>query len=228
MLGGFHPLRGISEMIERTIAVGLEHLVLGDNGTRAADGWLAPGLGQRPPIVRSAIPVIVFLVGVSVQSAAESGDREGTFYLWTPEEISSRLPPGEAAFILDVYAVTEHGDFDGGDVLHLPTALARYAQRHGQRLPALLARLDANRARLRMVRAKREHPSRDEKIIVAWNGMMITTLALAAEVFDERRYREASLRAARFLWRAQWGPDGRLWRVSLHQRRSIAAKQDFS
>ena len=53
--------------------------------------------------------------------------------------------------------------------------------------------------RLNQVRAQRVPPHRDEKVIVAWNGLAITALALGAQVLGERRYFEAAAQAARFL-----------------------------
>jgi hypothetical protein len=112
---------------------------------------------------------------------ADSAGREGVFFVWTPEQIRSALPPREAALAIDLYGVTPEGNFEGSSILHLPVSLNEYARRANLPLAGLLSELDTIRGRLRLAREKRPHPLGDDKVITAWNGMMITALAEAAE-----------------------------------------------
>jgi uncharacterized protein YyaL (SSP411 family) len=68
------------------------------------------------------------------------------------------------------------------------------------------ARLDAARRRLSDARRSRPRPPRDDKVLVAWNGLMLSALARAAQVFDEPVYRDAAAAAARFLQARLYDP----------------------
>ena len=82
------------------------------------------------------------------------------------------------------------------------------------------------REKLRIKREERIHPYRDEKIVTAWNGMMITSLAIAGELLNDQRYREAAITAAQFIWKHNRADDGGLWRTHLHGSSSIDATQE--
>ena len=59
--------------------------------------------------------------------------------------------------------------------------------------------LESARKKLLAARAQRPHPPRDDKILTAWNGLMISAFARAAQVFDDPAYETAATAAARFL-----------------------------
>lgn len=157
---------------------------------------------------------------------ADSDGREGRFFLWTPAQIRAALPADDARLAIELFGVTEAGNFDGSNILHLPLPLAEVARQHHLSLPKLLNRVDRIRQRLYQVREQRVHPGRDEKILTAWNGMMITALAEAAELLDDARYQQAAVRAADFLWQVNRRDNDRLWRARLHDRSSVAASQE--
>jgi hypothetical protein len=75
-------------------------------------------------------------------------------------------------------------------------------------------------------REQRIHPYRDEKIVTAWNGMMIVALAEVAQILHEPRYATAALRTAEFVWASSHRDNGELWRVHLAGRSSVAAIQE--
>ena len=146
---------------------------------------------------------------------ADSKGEEGLFFLWTPVELREALDPEEAELAIDLWGVTEQGNFEDSNILHLPAALDWYAAAKGMYLPELLSRIDTVREKLWQAREKREHPLRDDKIVTAWNGMMITALAEGSEVLGDEQYLAAARRAAEFLWQTNRRPDGSLWRVHL-------------
>ncbi len=82
------------------------------------------------------------------------------------------------------------------------------------------------RERLRAARAEREHPLRDEKVLVAWNALMITALAKAYQSLGSPRYLKAATRAAEHLWRNTRTATGELRRMLLAGRSSVAAAQE--
>ena len=133
---------------------------------------------------------------------------EGAFYVWTKKEIDAAL--GDAAEIFDFhYGVQPHGnapegsdpqdEFRDRNILierHPIAETAKHFKKSENEVQQSLAR---SREKLLLIRAKRPRPHLDDKIISAWNGLMISAFARAAQVLDEPRYLEAATRAARFL-----------------------------
>ena len=157
---------------------------------------------------------------------ADSEGREGVFFLWTPERIRSALPSEDVELALDVFAVTASGNFEGENILHLPKPLPEVAAQRNMPLQDLLASVDRIRERLYEVREERIHPLRDEKIVTAWNGMMITSLARAGEALGEERYLDSAKRAAHFIWEHNRRDSGGLWRAHLDGSSSVEANLD--
>jgi uncharacterized protein len=133
---------------------------------------------------------------------------EGAFYIWTKKEIDDAL--GDIAEIFDFhYGVQPHGnapegsdpqdEFRGKNILierHTIAETAKHFQKTEEEIGKLLAQ---SREKLFSIRAKRPRPHLDDKIIAAWNGLMISAYARAARVLDEPRYLEIATRAAKFL-----------------------------
>lgn len=157
---------------------------------------------------------------------ADSEGQEGTFFLWDEEELEALLSKEQAALAIELYGVTWEGNFEGRNILCLPTPLPQVAEQKGLALEALYQQVDAIRERLYQAREQRIHPIRDEKILTAWNGMMITTLALAGDLLDRPGYSEVARRAAGFIWDHNRSREGRLLRSHLNGRSSIPASQE--
>ena len=148
---------------------------------------------------------------------ADSEGEEGKFYVWTPDETRAVLGERDAAVFDFHYDVTPHGNFENGaSILHEVHALRETAL-HFKLLPdqarELLARA---RAKLFEARAKRVRPHRDDKVLSAWNGLMISAFARGARVLGDERLREHAERAAEFVWRTLYdersGELRRRWR----------------
>ncbi len=150
---------------------------------------------------------------------ADSEGEEGRFFLWTPAEIRAVLSAEDADLAIEAFGVTEKGNFEGRNVLHLPRPLPELARTVGMDEAGLLARLDRIRWRLYRVRARRVAPLRDDKIVTAWNGMMITALAEAGRLLHAPEYLHAARRAAEWLWRRHRQGE-RLLRASFDGRAS--------
>ena len=158
----------------------------------------------------------------STQDADSEGE-EGKFFVWTPAEIAEVLGADAAKTFCRVYDVTPEGNFEHGhSILNRPKTLEQCAQILGRDAKDLARELAESRAKLLAVREKRVHPGLDDKVLVAWNGLMIDALAQAAGVLDEPRYREVATRAADFILSTMRRPDGRL----LHTWRGGQAKLD--
>jgi len=159
---------------------------------------------------------------------ADSEGQEGKFFVWTPDQIKAVLTvPEVAGFAIDIFAVTQAGNFEGNKtILNLPVSLQAYAEDKQLTLQDVMQRLDVVREKLLAERNKRIPPLRDDKIITAWNGMMITALASAADVLQEKRYLDSAIRTAEFIWTTLRNTDNTLWRSYLDGKVSVPASQE--
>jgi uncharacterized protein YyaL (SSP411 family) len=142
---------------------------------------------------------------------ADSEGEEGKFFVWTPDEVTTVLGE-DAKIFMHVYGVTEYGNFEGKNILHLYEDLASTATEMNLDLDELENRLAACRARLFAVREKRIHPARDEKIITSWNGLMLRAFVTAAAAFGDRSFLATATANAAFMLRVMVR-DGRLYRT---------------
>jgi len=145
---------------------------------------------------------------------------EGAFYVWTKGEIDGVLG-ADAAFFCTHYGVkpggnVEHdpqGEFTGKNVLMQRQSLATTAHEHGLEVAAASDQLLGCLEKLRTVRAQRPRPHLDDKIITAWNGLMISALAQGVRVLGEKAYLVSATRAAEFIRRELYDePSGTLYR----------------
>ena len=168
---------------------------------------------------------------------------EGAYYTWTPAEIAAALMdggtaadgtgahPGDAAahgegsaadgpvssadvrLFGEAYGVTQHGDVEGRTVLHEAADPDVLGARYGLTVEAVEKRLEAMRRRLFAVRERRAAPARDDKVVTAWNGLMLAAFAEAARVLGRDDYRRAAEANAAFLLENLRDARGRLLRT---------------
>jgi uncharacterized protein len=153
---------------------------------------------------------------------ADSEGEEGKFYVWTPTEVEQALGPDAADDFCYVYDVSEEGNFEGHSILNLPKPLDVCAKLRGRDVEELRRELADSRRKLFEIRNRRIRPGRDDKVLVAWNALMISALAQAAGVLDEPRYLAAAKKAADFILHEMRREDGRL----LHSWRGGKARFD--
>ena len=146
---------------------------------------------------------------------AETDGEEGAYYVWSRAQVEGILGGGEdSALFARVYGLDGEANFEGGRyVLHLPEPLAERAEALGTTPEAMEARLAPLRAKLLAARRRRPAPRLDDKVLTAWNGLMIAAYADAHRVLEEPAYREAADRAADFLLARLRTPDGGLLRT---------------
>jgi uncharacterized protein YyaL (SSP411 family) len=148
----------------------------------------------------------------STQDADSEGE-EGKFYVWSAAEIETVLGKDDAELFGYVYGVTPEGNWEGHNILHRGKTYEQNSRLLHLPEPELHARLNEARRKLYDVRSRRVWPGRDEKVLTAWNGLMIDAFARAAAVLDKPAYAETAVRAADFLLTRMRGPDGRLLRT---------------
>jgi uncharacterized protein len=125
---------------------------------------------------------------------------EGAFYIWTAAELRSELGDGDAAVFAQRYGVLEkgnvdedpHGEFTGRNIL--------YQAKPAEQMEVL----DRARAVLLELRGRRPRPHLDDKILTAWNGMMISAFAKGAQVLDLPEYADTARRALEFIRTRLW------------------------
>src|ERR1700719_4714116 len=134
--------------------------------------------------------------------------KEGAFYVWTEKEVDSALGEDSAVFKFH-YGVQPHGnapegsdpqdEFRGKNILIERHTIAETAKHFKKTEDEVRQSLARSREKLLSIRNKRPRPHLDDKIIAAWNGLMISAYARAAQILNEPRYLESAKRAAKFL-----------------------------
>lgn len=140
---------------------------------------------------------------------ADSDGGEGRFYLWHREQIRGLLDDAEYRLIGTLYGIDKPANFEGVWILHRSDAFRSVAERLGLEPARATALFDSARRKLFDARETRPRPGRDEKVLVAWNGLAIRGLARASAVLDEPAWDEAATRAVDFI-RTRMRVDGRL------------------
>ena len=137
-----------------------------------------------------------------------SAKAEGAFYVWTKKELDAAL--GSSAGIFNYHygvqpdgnvppVADPHAEFTGKNILIELQTVAETAKHFKKEEAEVRELLAKSRATLLALRAKRPRPHLDDKIITAWNGLMISAFARGAQVLDDPGYLEAATRAATFV-----------------------------
>ena len=143
---------------------------------------------------------------------ADSEGTEGTFYLWEPKQIASILDEDQTKLFNIYYGVTERGNFEGGKtILNVSTSVEQLGKEFWKSPNKIEKILAGARTQVFRERQKRIRPHRDDKVITAWNGLMISSLAYGGAVLGEEKYIAAAKSSAEFILSILY-KDGRLMR----------------
>lgn len=137
---------------------------------------------------------------------ADSEGEEGKFYLWTEEEIRKTLAPKDADLAVKLFGVETEGNYseavqkrNGKNILHFTKPLEQIASESQLTIEELISKLGKICKLLFKSRERRPHSTKDDKILVDWNGLMIAALAKASNVFDDPKYLQTGIKAAGFI-----------------------------
>ena len=193
------------------------------------EAWQETGKPEYAQVTRSILDYVAselqapaggFYSATDADSARPDGEmEEGFFFTWTPAEINAALGPDLAQQAAQWYDVSPDGDVEGRSVLRTWRTTDELAEQLELDPDLLESNIKKAQQRLKKVRAERPPPLRDEKVIVEWNGLMISAFARAGFALNEQRYLEIARKAALFILeniRSQ----GRLQRIWLDGKTS--------
>lgn len=159
---------------------------------------------------------------------AETDSVEGAYYAWTDMELQKALDKESYTWLMKHYGLADipdirgHKNTDGG-VLYLKRPLTETAVADGMSYEAMVEKQQKVMIALRKVRDKRKLPHLDNKIISAWNGLMIDAFARAGEILEKPEYIKAASRASDFILANLKKKDGTLYRAWHEGKAEITA-----
>jgi uncharacterized protein len=143
-----------------------------------------------------------FAASLDADSEDDHGELgEGAYYVWNRDQLRAALGQEDAAWAAEVFSVTPGGTFEHG------ASTLQLLSDHDQ------LRLADVRERLRIAREQRSRPGRDDKVVAAWNALLVDGLVQAAMIFDHPEWLQIAAEAAEHVWQLHWR-DGRLRRTS--------------
>lgn len=130
---------------------------------------------------------------------ADSEGHEGKFFVWSLEEITEALGAEDAKLFNAYYNITAEGNFEGKNILNVTRSVADVAAEAGISEAQLHKTLMAARTKLMALREQRIKPGRDEKVLTAWNGLMLASFAESAAVLERKDYAAVARKNAAFV-----------------------------
>jgi len=144
---------------------------------------------------------------------ADSEGVEGKFYVWTRAEVLSILGEEDGETFCDYFDISIEGNFEhGNSILNTPLSIEEFANKSGKSVEQITRIVNAGKRRLFNEREKRVRPGRDDKTLAAWNGLMLTAFAEAANILGRDDYRQVASRNAEFI-KTRMLKEGRLLRT---------------
>ena len=131
---------------------------------------------------------------------ADSEGVEGKFFVWTEAEVMQFLGEADGAIFCRIYDVTEGGNFEEKNIIHPILTLEQASKYFRMELGEIERVIADAKQKLFIEREKRIKPFRDEKIITAWNGLMLSGLAEAIKISPQPVYIDAVNRTVEFIF----------------------------
>ena len=144
-----------------------------------------------------------------IDQASPEEKGEGAFYVWSQTEIAAAAGQPAAAWFCYRFGVEAlgnvqndpHQEFTGKNILYQAHSIEETANHFERTAAEVEGAVKQTGEELMRIRAKRVRPHLDDKVLTAWNGLMISAFAKAGAVLKEARYSEAARRAADFIAR---------------------------
>ena len=151
---------------------------------------------------------------------ADSEGIEGKFYVWDKQELQEVLSD-EAALVCDFYQVKEQGNWEGRNILIRPDDVNEFALENEVSTEELEKKISTANSLLLTHRSLRIRPALDDKVLTAWNGMMLQGYTIAYKTFGHPEYLKTALSAGTFILDKMQREDGGLNRNYKNGRSSI-------
>ncbi|MFW6087942.1 MAG: thioredoxin domain-containing protein [Myxococcota bacterium] len=206
--GGFHRYS-----VDERWAVPHFEKMLYDNALLVrtyVDAWRATGLDRYAETARETLGYVMREMR-SPQGAfyssqdADSEGEEGKFFVWTPEELEAVLGEDDARVAAAYFGVAPGGNFEhGATVLHVSRPVGAVASQLGREEGEVREVVERAKRKLFDVREERVKPSRDDKIIASWNGLMIGAFAEAGAALGDHDLVKVAREALDFVRRELW------------------------
>jgi len=174
------------------------------------EGWQATGNHRLRQVAVNTLEYVAremtspqgtFFSATDADSLTPAGRREeGYYFTWTLTELDEVLGREDARVAASVYGVRAEGNFEGRSILFLPRGIDETAKSLGLSVEALSVTMSRIDAKLYEHRQKRPAPLRDDKILAAWNGLMISAFARGGMALEDPTYIQRAGRAADFIW----------------------------
>ena len=134
---------------------------------------------------------------------ADSEGEEGTFYLWTKSEVNEILGESDGGFMNTVLNISSSGNWhegksNGTNIPYLSSDSEQLSKQFNISSSEFSERFNKCRTKLFLHREGRVHPQKDDKILTDWNGLMISAIARAGSVLNNKKYKKAALAATEF------------------------------
>jgi uncharacterized protein YyaL (SSP411 family) len=202
--------------------------MLYDNGQLAGLYLEAGVVFDRPDFTATGLGVCDFLLadmqgdkgGFFGSYDADSGGEEGTYYVWSRDDITAAVGATDGPALADLLGITKKGNFEqsGSSVLTRRADLDKIAAERDRSVEELEALFPLHRDTLRKIRSERTPPGLDRKIVTSWNGLAIASMAQGYAVTGEEKYLDGARRTADFLLKKHRNKDGSLSRSSSEGR----------
>ncbi len=163
--------------------------------------------------------------GFFAATDADSEGAEGTFFVWKEPQLKQLLNESDLQLAYTLYDIASNGNFEGANILHCQTTIPKLAKQLQQPSHELLNSITRLNKVLYTERAKRPAPLRDNKIITAWNAMMIKAFAMGSSL-SNNNYLQTAINAANCLWEHNQFDNGKLWRIHLNDKSAIHARHE--
>jgi uncharacterized protein YyaL (SSP411 family) len=196
----------------------------------AIDGFQATGDPAFAAMARNTVDYLLRELrtdqgGFCCGEDADSEGEEGTYYLWTVDQVRAALPGELAELACHAFGIDDRGNFAGRNIPTLAATPAELVLLHGGTTEELDRQLEQARQALLAHRAERIRPHRDDKVLTGWNALAAGAIARAGAVLGEPGWIVATAEAFDFLRTALVDRHGRLQRS---WRRGVAAIPGFA
>lgn len=163
----------------------------------------------------------------SATDADSEGD-EGRFFIWSDEEFKQQLDSSHYILAADFFGLTQGPNFDGKTILHQPLSIPEFVVKHQLNTSTFFTTLTSVKQTLLKARQQRIKPHLDDKVITAWNSMLIRSLAEASVEFSDQSYLKAAMMAANSLWSKHYSQAGLIRDSRLEKVGTPGNLEDYS